>query len=126
MRKQREPSYEESVKTIKRSIQARGGIATQDRILEALVWNYYKHLTWSERRKVGIDMPMAYASREWIEFRKNFANLIELVPLKTMAVSMLKRAMADGVCNLVEVINPKGEMHRHCVLPGTEISMDGA
>lgn len=71
MTEHRIPSYSEAVKTIKRSIQARGGIAQETRVIEALVWNYYKHLPWVERKKLALIHPRSWEASEWIDFRRN-------------------------------------------------------
>lgn len=83
---QREPSYEIALKSIKASIITRGGIAEYTKVLEAVVWNFYKHLP-TERRRAMMDaakMPtMRKAPATWQQFtkpdaRRAFTELTEL------------------------------------------------
>jgi len=121
---QRFPSYVEAVKTIKRSIQARGGIAPEDRVIEALVWNYYKHLPYPERRKLGLVEPRSWNASDWIVFRQKLTKEKVLNDLVKQAKDHLWYATAvESVVKIVFILNKDNKQTKMLVLPDTKITI---
>lgn len=119
----RRPEYFESLKTIKRSIQARGGIADERRVLESLVWNYYKHLAPKDKREIGLDAPSAWDTAGWVYFRTRLLTNPKLIALRELAEKNLQTAYEEKQFAKVEVFDSDGKPTSKLVLPGTKIQI---
>lgn len=120
----RMPSYTEAIKTIKRSIQARGGIAQEDRVIEALVWNFFRHLPWEERKKIKLDHPRSWQKSDWIEFKRRLLVERELIGLVKQAKDHLWYAIAvDSLIKVVFILNKDNKQTKMLVLPDTKITI---
>ena len=124
MSEKRMPSYEESLKTIKRSIQARGGIAEETKVIETLVYNYYKHLPWKERKKLGLIHPQAWDTSQWIEFKRQLLKEKSLVDLVKQAKDHLwYTTNVVGLFNVCHILNKDNRETKMLVLPDTKITI---
>lgn len=121
---QRFPSYTEAIKTIKRSIQARGGIAQEERVLEALVWNYYTHMPYVERKKIGLQQPYSWDASGWIEFKRRLSKEESLFALVKQAKDHLWYAVAvESIVKVVFILNKDNKQTKMLVLPDTKITI---
>ena len=116
-RNERLPSYTEALKTIKRSIHARGGIAQEERVIHALVWNYYKHLPWAEKKKLGLEPPRSWNAADYIAFKQQLATRVELTALVKQAKDHIWYATAvENVVKIVFISNKDNKANENaCV-----------
>lgn len=124
MKNERMPTYTEACKTIKRSIQARGGISEEKRVIEALVWNYYKHLPFMERKKIGLIHPRSWNASQWIEFRRKLSTEESLTSLVNQARDHLYYAInIDRLFRIVIIFDECNNQKKMLVMPDTKITI---
>lgn len=116
----REPSYDEAVKTIKRSILARGGMSERSRVQEAIVWNFYTHLTREQQRKMDIGTPYGYDPYGWVQFRRHLLNNSKLAELAQQADNHITKAVNEGKF-IVVVVEKDGKRKHMLAEPETKI-----
>lgn len=114
----------EVLQTIRRSILARGGLAEENRVLEAVIWNFYKRLPAKEKHEIAIgsSMPRSWESYEWAKFRSKLLVSEQFAKLREEA-----RTHMSYLRDIGEIIESKtladGKTYRMLSLRGTMISV---
>lgn len=118
----RVPNESDSFKTIVRSIKARGGMAPKDRIIHALVYNYFDHLTVFDQRRIATK-PEAYDTKGWVEFHGMMMRAPEFKPLRDTAERYFQDAIFKGVVKVATLYDKNNRGHAMYMLPDTKISI---
>lgn len=110
--------------TVKRSIMARGGLGEYERVREALVWNFYKKLSYKERKEIGlaVEVPAAWDASGWMHFKRNLSKNSRFAALTQEAEDILQFLIrCDRV--LQSTVHINGKAYTMLSLRGTLISV---
>lgn len=115
---------EQTFKTVKRSIMARGGLGNYERVREALVWNFYKKLSYKERKELGliIEIPSAWDASGWMYFRKHLCTNPKFAAFAQDAEDNIAFLIHCGRV-LQSTVHVNGKAYRMLSLRGTLISV---